>query len=52
MELALWKRLQAPLQAFESAMVRRENVIRFLIARLLLMLTMVVGFWAVMRRSL
>jgi hypothetical protein len=52
MEFAAWKQLQAKPQAFESMMVRRENVIRFLLGRFLLMLTMVVGFWVAIRNSL
>ena len=41
--------LQQRVQRIEIAMTRRENVIRFLVVRLLLMLTMVIGFWAAMR---
>lgn len=52
MEFAAWKQLQAQLQAFEASMVRRENVIRFLIGRFLLMLAMIVGFWVAIRSSL
>jgi hypothetical protein len=52
MEFAAWKQLQAQLQAFESTMVRRENVIRFLLGRFLLMLAMVVGFWVAIRNTL
>jgi hypothetical protein len=44
-----WCGLQQRVQRFEIAMTRRENVIRFLVVRLLLMLTMVIGFWAAMR---
>lgn len=44
-----WRGLQQRMQRIEMAMTRRENVIRFLVARLLLMVTMVIGFWAVMR---
>ena len=40
------------LQAAESVLVRRDNVIRFLIARALMMLLMVVGFWLAIRSSL
>jgi len=46
------KRLQAVLQRIETTMVRRENVIRLLVGRFLLMLAMVVGFWLAMRNSL
>lgn len=49
MECAALKRLQAQLQAFESTMLRRENVIRFLVGRFLLMLMMVLGFWMAFR---
>ena len=52
MDIAAVKRLQDLLQAFESAMVRRENVIRFLVGRFLLMLTMVIGFWIAIRNAL
>jgi uncharacterized protein YneF (UPF0154 family) len=34
----------------ETTLMKRENVIRFLVVRLLLMLAMVVGFWAAMRQ--
>jgi len=47
-----WNWLQDRLQAFEAVMVRRENVIRFLLVRFLLMFTMVLGFWLGVRRSL
>jgi len=52
MEFAALKRLQAQLQIAESVMVRRENVIRFLVGRFLLMLTMVIGFWVGIRNTL
>ena len=52
MDIAAVKRLQDLLQAFESAMVRRENVIRFLVGRFLLMLSMVIGFWIAVRNTL
>lgn len=52
MEFTALKRLQAVLQHIETTMVRRENVIRFLVGRSLLMLVMVVGFWLAMRNSL
>ena len=52
MEFTALKRLQAVLQHIETTMVRRENVIRFLVGRSLLMLAMVVGFWLAMRNSL
>lgn len=52
MEFAVWKALQARMQTFESAMIRRENVIRFLVGRLLLMLAMVIGFWVTIRSTL
>lgn len=52
MECAALKRLQAQLQAFESIMLRRENVIRFLVGRFLLMLMMVLGFWITFRNRL
>jgi uncharacterized membrane protein len=52
MDFTAWKRLQERLQAFEAYMVRRENVIRFLIGRFVLMLMMVLGFWVGIRSSL
>lgn len=52
MQFTALKRLQAVLQHIETTMVRRENVIRFLVGRSLLMLAMVVGFWLAMRNSL
>ena len=52
MEFTAWARLQDRLQAFESVMVRRENVIRFLVGRFVLMLIMVLGFWVGIRSSL
>lgn len=51
MELAVLKRLQDRLLALEAAMLRRENVIRFLVGRFLVMLMMVLGFWIGIRRS-
>jgi hypothetical protein len=36
----------------ETSLLRRENVIRFLMARCLLMSSMVIGFWLLMRESL
>jgi len=44
--------LQKHLEAIESSMMKRENVIRFLVARFLLMAAMVIGFWAGIRRTL
>lgn len=56
MEFSVWKQLQEDLQqrlqAFEAVMIRRENVIRFLVARFVLMLTMVLGFWVGVRHTL
>ena len=52
MEFSAWNRLQTWLQSIESVMVRRENVIRFLVVRFLLMLTMVFGFWIGVRHGL
>jgi hypothetical protein len=52
MEFTALKRLQAVLQHIETTMVRRENVIRFLVGRFLLMLAMVVAFWLAIRNSL
>ncbi|NBW62035.1 MAG: hypothetical protein EBR33_02165 [Synechococcaceae bacterium WB4_1_0192] len=52
MQFTALKRLQTVLQHIETTMVRRENVIRFLVGRSLLMLAMVVGFWLAMRNSL
>ena len=52
MEFTALRRLQAVLQHIETTMVRRENVIRFLVGRFLLMLAMVVAFWLAMRNSL
>jgi hypothetical protein len=52
MEFSAWNRLQTWLQSVESVMVRRENVIRFLVVRFLLMLTMVLGFWIGVRYGL
>lgn len=55
MDFAACKRLraaaQARLQAFEASLMRRETVIRFLVARLVLMLGMVLAFWIAMRHS-
>jgi MFS-type transporter involved in bile tolerance (Atg22 family) len=45
-------RLQKRLQAIETTMMKRENVIRFLIARFLLMGAMVVAFWVGVRYAL
>ena len=44
--------LQQRLEALELVLMRRENVIRLLSARLLLMLAMVLGFWLVMRHTI
>ena len=52
MKFTAWKRLQDDLQRLETVMVRRDNVIRFLVGRFLLMLAMVIGFWFVMRHSI
>lgn len=52
MEFAAWTRLQRRLQTMETSLLRRENVIRFLMARFLLMGSMVIGFWLLMRESL
>lgn len=46
------KRLQSSIEALESTMMRRENVIRFLIGRIVLMLAMLAGFWIAMRQTL
>lgn len=51
-EFAAWTRLQRRLQTMETSLMRRENVIRFLMARFLLMGSMVIGFWLLMRESL
>jgi len=48
MPLQWWRTLQQHLQAFEATLLTRENVIRFLSARFLLMLAMVLGFWLVL----
>jgi hypothetical protein len=48
MTLAPLQQLQARIAAVETTLMKRENVIRFLVVRLLLMLAMVVGFWAAM----
>jgi hypothetical protein len=45
MSLQLWRTLQQRLDTFEAALLTRKNVIRFLSARFLLMLAMVLGFW-------
>jgi hypothetical protein len=50
--IATWTQLQERLQAFEAVMLRRESVIRFLLARLLLMLTMVLIFWVGVQHTL
>ena len=52
MKFTAWKRLQDDLQSLEAAMVRRDNVIRFLVGRFVLMLAMVVSFWFIMRDSI
>ena len=44
--------LQKHLEAIESSMMKRANVIRFLVARFLLMAAMVIGFWTGIRRTL
>jgi hypothetical protein len=44
--------LQKRLEAIETRMMKRENVIRFLIARFLLMGAMVVAFWVGLRNAL
>lgn len=44
------QQLQDRITALETMLMKRENVIRFLVIRLLLMLAMVVGFWAAMRQ--
>lgn len=44
-----WRWLQNRLDAMERTMLRRENVIRFLVGRAVLMLAMVVGFLMAMR---
>lgn len=55
MNFTAWKQLQNDLQTglqrIESVLMRRENVIRLLVGRLLLMLMMVIGFWVAMRHS-
>lgn len=43
--------LNSGLEAAETALMKRQNVIRFLVVRLLLMLAMVIGFWAVMHNA-
>ena len=48
--LAPLQQLQARITAVETTLMKRENVIRFLVVRLVLMLAMVVGFWAAMRQ--
>ncbi len=50
MTLAPLQQLRARIAAVETTLMKRENVIRFLVVRLLLMLAMVVGFWAAMRQ--
>jgi hypothetical protein len=50
MTLAPLQQLQARITAVETTLMKRENVIRFLVVRLLLMLAMVLGFWAAMRQ--
>jgi len=50
MRLAPLQQLQSRIAAVETTLMKRENVIRFLVVRLLLMLAMVVGFWAAMRQ--
>lgn len=50
--LTAWNWLQDRMQAFEAVMVRRETVVRFLLARFLLMLAMVLGFWLGVRQDL
>jgi len=52
MPFSVWMRLQSQLQALEAALIRRENVIRFLVGRCLLMLAMVIGFWLVIRNAI
>jgi hypothetical protein len=44
--------LQKRLQTIETTMMKRENVIRFLIARFLLMGAMVITFWVSLRYAL
>ena len=50
MMLAPLQQLQARITAAETTLMKRENVIRFLVVRLLVMLAMVIGFWAAMRQ--
>jgi hypothetical protein len=45
------RRLQDRISAVEVVLMKRENVVRFLVVRLLLMLGMVIGFWAAMRQA-
>ena len=44
--------VQQQIEALEQVLMRRNNVIRLLGARLLLMLAMVVGFWLTMRQAI
>jgi hypothetical protein len=43
--------LNSRLETMETILMKRQNVIRFLVVRLLLMLAMVIGFWAVMHNA-
>lgn len=52
MHLPLLQSLQERLKALEAVIFKRENVIRFLILRFLLMLAMVIGFWAGIRQAI
>lgn len=47
-----FRQFEQRVQALESLMLRRENVIRFLVVRLLLMLMMVLAFGLVSRHGL
>lgn len=45
-------RLQHKIAGVETVLMRRENVIRLLTARFLIMLAMVLSFWLAMRHAI
>jgi hypothetical protein len=52
MHILMVSGLQKRLQTIETTMMERKNVIRFLIARFLLMGAMVIAFWVSLRYAL
>ncbi|MFZ9850261.1 MAG: hypothetical protein ACO3FA_06395 [Vulcanococcus sp.] len=52
MRLKSGKAMQLLLQKIETALIRRENVIRFLVFRTAVMLVMLIGFYVGVRHQL